>query len=79
MKHNIYSLFLASEAMKKDDTILFESDLIFDPEMVTDLVNCPYPDVVTVSKFENWMDGTVTTFDSNKRVTAFIEKTKPCL
>ncbi len=74
--NNIYSLFLASEAMKKDDTILFESDLIFDPEMVTDLVNCPYPDVVTVSKFENWMDGTVTTFDSNKRVTAFIEKSK---
>ncbi|MBQ8728072.1 MAG: aminotransferase class I/II-fold pyridoxal phosphate-dependent enzyme [Oscillospiraceae bacterium] len=74
--NNIYSLFLASEHMSEEDTILFESDLIFDSEIVSELIRCPDPNVVTVSKFENWMDGTVTTFDSENRVTAFIEKSK---
>lgn len=74
--NNIYSLFLASEYMVREDSILFESDLIFDTDIVSELVRCPEPNVVTVSKFENWMDGTVTTFDADNRVTAFIEKSK---
>ena len=72
--NNIYSLYLASEYMAQDDTVLFESDLIFDPSIVSDIVNSPYPDIVTVSRFENWMDGTVTTFDKDNNVTAFIDK-----
>lgn len=72
--NNIYSLYLASEKMKKDDTLLFESDLIFDLSIISDIVNNSYPDLVAVSRFENWMDGTVTTFDENKNVTSFIDK-----
>ena len=72
--NNIYSLYLASDEMKKDDNLLFESDLIFEPEIIDRLVNDPYPNLVAVSKFENWMDGTVATFDSSRNITAFIEK-----
>lgn len=72
--NNIYSLYLAAKYMSADDTILFESDLIFDKTIVKDIVEHPYPNLVTVSKFESWMDGTVTTFDSNGNVLAFIDK-----
>ncbi len=72
--NNIYSLYLASEYMMKDDTVLFESDLVFDLSIVGDIVSSPDPDIVAVSRFESWMDGTVTTFDKDKFVTAFIDK-----
>lgn len=72
--NNIYSLYLAADYMEKDDTILFESDLIFDASIVNDMVNSTDPDIVAVSKFERWMDGTVTTFDDDRNVTAFIDK-----
>lgn len=72
--NNIYSLYLASEYMEQDDTLLFESDLIFDETIVRDMVCCSDSDLVAVSKFERWMDGTVTTFDENRNVTAFIDK-----
>lgn len=72
--NNIYSLYLAAGYMSADDTVLFESDLIFDEAIVRDILDDPYPDLVTVSKFESWMDGTVTTFDRNGNVLAFIDK-----
>lgn len=72
--NNIYSLYLASEYMMQEDSVLFESDLIFDETIVTDILNDPSPDLVTVSRFENWMDGTVTTFDEFGNVTSFIDK-----
>ncbi|MBE6846130.1 MAG: aminotransferase class I/II-fold pyridoxal phosphate-dependent enzyme [Ruminococcus sp.] len=72
--NNIYSLYLASSYMEEDDTILFESDLIFDETIVKDMVCCEDSDLVAVSKFERWMDGTVTTFDEKRNVTAFIDK-----
>lgn len=72
--NNIYSLYLAADYMATDDTVLFESDLIFDTSIVKDILADPYPNLVTVSKFESWMDGTVTTFDSEGNVLAFIDK-----
>lgn len=39
--NNIYSLLLASEYLKSDDTILLESDLIFEPEVISELVQDP--------------------------------------
>ena len=72
--NNIYSLWLASEYMCGEDTLLFESDLIFDPDIVQNIVDAPYPDVVAVSRFENWMDGTVALFDRKKRITSFVDK-----
>lgn len=72
--NNIYSLYLAAKYMEVEDTILFESDLIFDEAIVKEILADPNPNLVAVSKFESWMDGTVTTFDQYGNVMAFIDK-----
>ncbi|MBQ8736176.1 MAG: NTP transferase domain-containing protein, partial [Bacteroidaceae bacterium] len=47
--NNIYSLALAKEQMQEDDTLLLESDLIFDDEMLQLIVNNPYPNLALVA------------------------------
>lgn len=72
--NNIYSLFLASEEMQKDDTIILESDLIYDYELIKRLVSSSEKNLVAVAKYEQWMDGTVIRIDNNQNVLEFIEK-----
>jgi len=72
--NNIYSLFLAREAMEADDSILLESDLIFEPAIIADCLNHPSPDVAVVARFEPWMDGTVTRLEDNHDITCFLGK-----
>ena len=43
--NNIYSLALAKEKLQEDDTLLIESDLIFDDGMFNLLVDNPYPNL----------------------------------
>ena len=57
--NNIYSLALAKEKMIEDDTILFESDLIYEESVLQMAIESPYPNLALVSKWESWMDGTV--------------------
>ena len=61
--NNIYSLWLAREQLAADDTILLESDLIFEPGLIRSLVQHPAPDLATVARYEQWMEGTVTLLD----------------
>ncbi|MBQ9833109.1 MAG: aminotransferase class I/II-fold pyridoxal phosphate-dependent enzyme [Clostridia bacterium] len=70
--NNIYSLFLAREHLLNDDTLLLESDLIFEDAALEALINDPYPSLALVAKFESWMDGTVVTLDSEKNIVRFI-------
>lgn len=72
--NNIYSLSLAREALVREDTLLLESDLIFDDSVISRLVNEDYPNVVLVDKFESWMNGTVVTMDAQGRITDFVDK-----
>lgn len=72
--NNIYSLFLASNELEKDDTILLESDLIFDPALIGELIENPEPNLAVVSHFEPWMDGTVTLIDSQNNITGMLGK-----
>ena len=57
--NNIYSLYLAKDELLKDDTILLESDLIYDYDLVKRVVDSCDENVVAVSRYEHWMDGTV--------------------
>jgi choline kinase len=61
--NNIYSLLLASDFLVSDDTILLESDLIFEKEVIKELIEDPRENVVLVDKFQTWMDGTVISFN----------------
>jgi len=72
--NNIYSLYLAKDYLLNDDTILFESDLMFDDAILADLLNDPYPNLSTVAKFESWMDGTVVMIDNQNYILSFIPK-----
>lgn len=72
--NNIYSLFLAKDYMIEEDTILLESDLIYDPKVVKRLIDDDFPNIALVDKYESWMDGTVVTIDEENRITRFIDK-----
>ena len=72
--NNIYSLYLAKNYLINDDTILLESDLIYDSSIVKKLVETKYESAAVIAKYEEWMDGTVVVLDKNNNVNAFIEK-----
>ena len=72
--NNIYSLYLARDLMLKEDTLLLESDLIFNDTVLTQLVEDPYPNLALVAKYESWMDGTVITIDEQNNITDFLNK-----
>ena len=74
--NNIYSLFLAREYLTADDTILLESDLIFESRILTKIINDPYPTLALVDKYESWMDGTVVTLDDESNIVEFLTKDK---
>ena len=72
--NNIYSLSLAEDKMMEDDTILFESDLIYEEDIVRKLVENPWPNLALVAKWEYWMDGTVVKIDKNNNILSFVSK-----
>ncbi len=72
--NNIYSLYLARDYLAQDDTILLESDLIFDKRIIREMIECPHRNLVAVAKYEQWMDGTVTLVNEHNEITEFIEK-----
>lgn len=72
--NNIYSLALAKQQMQEDDTLLLESDLIFDSAMLDLIVNHPYPNLALVAKYETWMDGTMVRISEDNDILNFIPK-----
>ncbi|NLB91321.1 MAG: phosphocholine cytidylyltransferase family protein, partial [Clostridiales bacterium] len=72
--NNIYSLFLAKEYLENDDTILLESDLIFEEDLISQLVADPRKNMAVVAKYEHWMDGTVVLVDQKANILEFIDK-----
>lgn len=72
--NNIYSLWLAREYLAAEDTLLLESDLIFDPAIIRELAEHPAPNLAVVSRFESWMDGTVTMLDDEGDIVSVVDK-----
>lgn len=72
--NNIYSLALAKRQLQEDDTLLLESDLIFDDGMLRLLVDDTYPNLALVAKYESWMDGTMVRIDDENNIVNFIPK-----
>ena len=70
--NNIYSLALAKDWLCKDDTILFESDLIFEDSVLDALIKDPRPTLALVDKYESWMDGTCVKLGEDDSIEAFI-------
>jgi len=72
--NNIYSLALVKDKLQEDDTLLIESDLIFDDRLVSMIVDNPYPNLALVAKYESWMDGTMVTIDKDCNIVNFVPK-----
>ena len=72
--NNIYSLALAKKQLQEDDTLLLESDLIFDDEMLELLAANKEPNLALVAKYESWMDGTMVRLDEENNIVNFIPK-----
>ncbi len=72
--NNIYSLYLAKQYLLNENTLLFESDLIFDDAVISKINESPYPNLVLVAKYESWMDGTVVKIDKNNEIKSFLDK-----
>ncbi len=70
--NNIYSLALASNELCEDDTLLFESDLIFEDAVLDELVNDSRDTLALVDKYESWMDGTCVKLSDDDTIEAFV-------
>lgn len=70
--NNIYSLALAKDWLVKEDTLLFESDLIFEDSVLDLLVNDSRSTLALVDKYESWMDGTCVKLGEDDSIEAFI-------
>lgn len=70
--NNIYSLALAKEYLLKEDTLLLESDLIFEDHVLEMLLNDPRPTLALVDKYESWMDGTCVKIGQDDSIEAFV-------
>ena len=70
--NNIYSLALAKDWLVKDDTLLFESDLIFEDSVLEALVTDSRDTLALVDKYESWMDGTCVKLGEDDSIEAFV-------
>lgn len=72
--NNIFSLYMARNVLAEDDTILLESDLIYDKKIIKELIDNPAENMCVVSPFESWMDGTVTVLNESKEIQGILGK-----
>jgi len=63
--NNIYSLYLAKNYLLKTDTIVIESDIIFDVNILKKLIQTKNDSVTVVDKYQSWMDGTAVKLHKN--------------
>ena len=70
--NNIYSLFLAKDWLCKEDTLLFESDLIFEDSILDMLIDDKRESLALVDKYESWMDGTCVKINEDDMIEAFV-------
>lgn len=70
--NNIYSLALAEEYLVSEDTLILESDLIFEEKIIDLILNDPRETLALADKFESWMDGTCMVLDKDDCICDFI-------
>lgn len=70
--NNIYSLSLAKEYLINEDTLLLESDIIFEESVIDSILQDKRESLALVDKFESWMDGTCTILDDEDCIIDFI-------
>ncbi len=70
--NNIYSLALAKEYLIREDTLLLESDLIFEDGVLSLLLEDERETLALVDKYESWMDGTCIKLGEDDSIASFV-------
>ena len=70
--NNIYSLSLTKEYFNKEDTILFESDIIVDDALIDEIIDEKEENLAIVSKYESWIDGIRVILNTENKIERFI-------
>lgn len=65
--NNIYSLWMARKIIN-EPFLLLESDLVFTPSLLTDML---YPDRIAVARMQPWLNGSTVTINRFNKVDAF--------
>ncbi|MGN1187579.1 MAG: NTP transferase domain-containing protein, partial [Lachnospiraceae bacterium] len=69
---NLYSLLLAREYLEADDTLVIESDIIYEKAVVDRILGAGDECLTFVSKPKPWMDGSIVTLDKEDYIKDFI-------
>lgn len=70
--NNIYSLALAKDYLISEDTLILESDLIFEEAVIDVLLQDERDTLALADKFESWMDGTCMVLDDDDCICDFV-------
>lgn len=70
--NNIYSLALVKDHLCKEDTLLLESDIIFEDSVLEMILRDPRDTLALVDKYESWMDGTCVKLGEDDSIEAFV-------
>lgn len=70
--NNIYSLSLAKDYLCMENTLLLESDIVFEESIIDLIINDKRPSLALVDKFESWMDGSCMIIDKEDKIVDFI-------
>lgn len=70
--NNIYSLALAKDWLCREDTLLFESDIIFEDSVLDAIISDRRDTLALVDKYESWMDGTCVRLGEDDSIEAFV-------
>ena len=73
--NNMYSAYLAREAMAGEAFLMMNADVFFDASVIRDLLACPYPNAVTVD-VGRYMEESMKVIEREGKLTA-ISKTVP--
>ncbi len=74
--NNIYSLYLAKDYLCKDNTLLFESDLVLENSIIDELLNDSRETLALVDMYKSWMDGTCVKLSNDDSILEIIPKNK---
>lgn len=72
--NNIYSLWMTRDLLVSDDTLLIESDLIFEDSIFQMVLNSTSENLAVVDRYQPWMDGTMVCIDSDLNIISFVPK-----
>ena len=70
--NNIYSLSLTKEYLSEEDTVLFDSDLIFEDSVLDELLKDERKTLALVAKYDSWMDGLRVEISSEDEIIRFV-------